>query len=476
MSRTRARSLPPFLLCAALIASGAGRAGAQVLVSSDVFKIPVTINRDDVKAIGMGNTQIADGRVWNAMQYNPALLARERTTFDVVQVQASMPVASLDAFAFLRDNSDQFRTGDFYRNIDQGIKNYQAASGAHDAAGMVAAIHQINGGLSFTNQFQEKVLGPPDNPKTQGVMAVPDVAVQVGNIGVSLHASVRAALTGYAGPTLSALYALQLPDDLNTLTADQVATLLDFAALLIDPATGRPNYTNAIPQMYAVSYMDIVATGGYGYTISPALSVGANLKLLNRRVSTHVINADNYRSILTDLRSDFESSVTGVTLDLGGLYHLGSTGTDFGLTLQNVIPLPKSTSNAVFNTVAYDDQGNQVPVEVRVPVEFSVPFIMSAGASQALTPHWDASFEWVDIAAQDVKHVNFGGRLRLGTEYRLDAIPDMLGIALRGGVAERKLAGGVGLNLGRALQIDAAYAWDNYVDDNAVFVSLRLGW
>ena len=476
MTRTRAESLRFLLLAGALLALVAGRAGAQILVTSDVFRIPVAINRDDVKAIGMGNAQIADGRAFNAMQYNPALLARERTTFDVVQVQASVPVTSLDAFAFLRDNSDQFRTGDFYKNIDQGIKNYQTASNAHDATGMVAAIHQINSGLAFANQFQDKVLGPPDNPKTQGVMAVPDIAVQLGNLGFSLHTSVRAALTGYAGPTLSSLYALQLPDDLTSLTADQVATLLDFAALLIDPSTGRPNYVNAIPQMYAVSYMDIVGTAGYGYRINPAVSVGANLKIFNRRISTHVVNAQNYQSILSDLRSDFQSSVTGVTLDLGGLYHLKSTGTDFGLTLQNIIPLPKSTSNAVFSTVAYDAQGNQVPVQVTIPVEFNVPFVMSAGASQPITRHWDASFDWVDIAAQDSKHVNFGGRLRLGTEYRLDAIPDMLGIAFRGGVAERKLAGGVGLNLGRVLQIDAAYAWDNYVDDNAVFVSVRLGW
>ena len=464
------------LLAGALGVPGAGGARAQVFVSTDVFRVPVAINRDDVKAIGMGNTQIADGRVWNAMQYNPALLARERTTFDVLQVQASVPVRSLDAFAFLRDNNDQFRTGDFYRYIDQGAHAYQAAFNAHDAAGMVAAIHQVNTGLAFANRFEDKVLGPADNPDVHGVMAVPDVAVQLGNMGFSIHSSIRAALMGYAGPTLSALYGLQLPDDLGTLTGDQIAALINFTALLIDPATRQPNYVNAIPQVFALSYMDIVATAGYGYTLTPAISVGASLKLFNRRISTNVIDAENYRSIVTNLRSDFASSVTGVTIDLGGLYHLGRTGTDFGLTLQNIIPLPKSTSNAVFRVVGFDSAGNQVPYEVTVPVEFSVPFVMSAGASQPITPHWDASFEWVDIAAQDPKHVNFTGRLRLGTEYRLEAIPEMLGIAFRGGVAERKLAGGVGLNLGRVLQIDAAYAWDNYVDDDGVFVSLRLGW
>jgi hypothetical protein len=451
----------------------AARVPAQISLSTDVFRVPVAINRDDVKAIGEGNTQVANGRFFNAMEYNPALLAHERTSFDVLQVQASLPVNSLDAFAFLRDNADQLKNGDFYRNIDQGIKAYQSAITPDQK---VAAIHQINSGLSFANQFQQKVLGPVDNPRTQGVLVVPDIQVQVGNLGFSLHASLRTALTAYVGATLSSLYALQLPDNLNTLTADQEQTLLDFAALLYDFQTGKPDYAQAIPQTFAVSYMDVVGTAGYGYQLTPAISLGANLKILNRRVSTKVINADNYSSILTDLRSDFQSSVTGVTLDLGGLYRLQSTGTYFGLTLQNIIPLPKSASSAVFNTIAFDQQLNQQHVQVTIPVEFNVPFLVNFGVTHPILSNWDASFDWVDIAAQDEKHVNFGGRLRLGTEYRLEAIRNTLGLSVRGGVAERKLAGGVGINLFRVLQIDAAYAWDNYVYDNAVFASVRFGW
>jgi hypothetical protein len=67
-------------------------------------------------------------------------------------------------------------------------------------------------------------------------------------------------------------------------------------------------------------------------------------------------------------------------------------------------------------------------------------------------------------------------RLRLGTEFRLDAIPQTLGLALRGGVENRKLAGGVGVNLFRVVQIDGAYAWDNIVQDHAVYAQVRVGW
>ncbi len=473
MTGYRTRQFAVSMLAIAMEAIFALQAGAQISLSADVFHIPVAINRDDVKAIGMGNTQVANGRFFNAMEYNPALLAHERTSFDVIQVQASLPLNSLDAFAFLRDNADQLRTGEFYKNIDQGFKAYQSATTPDHA---IAAIHQINSGLAFANQFQQKVLGPPDNPRTNGVLVIPDIQVQVGNMGFSLHASLRTALTAYVGETLSKLYALQLPDDLNNLTNDQVQTLIDFTALLYDFNTGKPNYVEAIPQTFAVSYLDIVGMAGYGYKLTPAISLGANLKVFNRRISTKVINADNYKSIITDLRSDFRNSITGVTLDLGGLYHLKSTGTDFGLTLQNIIPLPKANSEAVFSTVGFDAQGNQQHIQVTIPVEFNVPFLINLGVTHPIMSNWDASFDCVDIAAQDEKHVNFGGRLRIGTEYRLDAIPKSLGIAFRGGVAERKLAAGVGINLFRVVQIDGAYAWDNYIYDNAVFVSVRFGW
>lgn len=104
---------------------------------------------------------------------------------------------------------------------------------------------------------------------------------------------------------MSKLYALQLPDDLNYLTNDQVQTLIDFTALLYDFNTGKPNDVEAIPQTFTVSYPDIVGTAGYGYKLTPAISLGANLKVFNRRISTKVINVDNSKSVITDHEAIF---------------------------------------------------------------------------------------------------------------------------------------------------------------------------
>jgi hypothetical protein len=449
--------------------------GAQSFVAANVLRIAVSPNRDDVKSIGMGNTQVADGKTFNAMEYNPALLARSRTTFDAVRVQASLPLNSFDALAFLRDNSDQFSpsTG-FFTSMYEGARAYLAPGAT--AEQKAAAVQQINAGLAFVSQFQQKVLGPPEAPRTQGFAVIPDLQVQVGNLGFSLHGTLRSALTTYPGEALTRIYALGLPADLRTASTDQLIALSGIIAPLIDPVSHGLRYSSALPQTFAVAFIDIVGTAGYGYRLSPEISLGANLKIVNRRISTRGINSGNYRSIMTELRRDFDVSVTGFTMDLGALYHLKSTGTDFGLTLQNIIPIPGVRSTASFNSVAYDSAMNPRTVTVDIPVEFSVPILINLGVTHPLVKNWDASLDVVDIAAQDAKHVNVAGHLRLGTEYRLEAIPGSLGIAFRGGLAERKLTGGFGLNIFRVVQIDGAYGWDYYVDDYAVFAQLRLGW
>jgi len=446
---------------------------AQTVVTLETQKVPVTPNREDVKAIGMGRTQIANGKMWNGMMYNPALLARTRTAIDGLGVQASLPLNSFEAAAFLRDNASEFQSGGFIKTINSGVRAFQNAGTPEQRS---AAIRQINSGLSFINQLQEKVLGPSDNPRIQGVSASAAVQVQLGNFGFSLHTTVQEAFQVFAGDALSRLYALRLPEDVDNLTLDQQLALLDILSPLLDPVTFELKFQQAIPQTFALGYFDIVGTAGYGYQITPDLSVGANLKIVNRRISTRVIASDNYENILSELRKDFETSVTGFTIDLGGLYRLKSTGTEFGLSVQNVIPMPKTEGIARLNSIIYDANLVPQPVEIRLPIDFVSPLLVNIGATHPITPHWEASFDWVDIASQDTKHASYMSRFRFGTEYRLDAIEQVLGIAFRGGVTDRKLAAGLGLNLFRVLQLDGAYARDNFVDDNAVFVQLRLGW
>jgi hypothetical protein len=457
------------MMCLAVLA---GRADAQVTVTTEPFKLSASPNREDAKATGAGRTQIANGRSFNAMLYNPALLARPRTAYDLLSVQVETSKQTPDAIAFLRDNRTQFTTGQFVKDIDQGVR--AILNGATGEA-QAAAVRKINRGISFTREFQDKVLGPPDDPKVHGLNVTPLLQAQVGTWGFALYGNLRSGFQSYAGETLTRINALRLPENLDNLTMEQINQLLEVVDALVDPVTGELSYKGAVPVTYAVAFLDIVGVAGYGHQVNKDLSVGANLKVVNRRFSSKIINADNYSSILSEVRSEFKTSVTGVTLDVGGLYRVPKTRLDVGLSLQNVIPVKKVSSETAVGLVVYDEAGAPVPVTARIPFELTMPFLVNLGAHYEIFPAWDASFDWYDAAAQDDLFETYVERFRFGTEYRLDAIPGSLGVALRAGLAAKRPTVGAGLNLFRVVQIDGAYAYSVLFGNFAWVVQLRIG-
>ena len=460
-------------------------------ITTGSIGVPVSPNREDVKAIGMGRTQVADGKTFNAMMYNPALLSRQRTTFDVAGIQASLPPRTFDALAYLRDNKDQFKSGKFYTDIRDGLHDWNTAATLQDR---IAAVQKINAGLAVLNGLQEKVTGPSDNPWTQGIGLIPNIQVQVGNWGFSLYGNIQSGFQVETGKTVSDILALKIPPG-GELTPELIQQLAGIILPLID-VNGNLNLNDAMPVAYAVAYFDIVGAVGYAREIREGLSVGANLKVLNRRFSTKRIAPDNFDEIVSDVRKDFQASVTGFTMDLGTLYKIKKTGTEIGLSLQNVIPVQTITSNATANfdisqIVDYDRVGG-VPVtnaqgdtglvkasqglKVSVPFELKVPFIANLGAVHPLTKNWDVALDWADIAAQDSRYQTYIERFRIGTEYRLEAKKDVLGIAFRGGLADKRFTVGLGLNLFRVVQLDGAYAYDQFVGDYVIFGQAKVGW
>jgi hypothetical protein len=275
---------------------------------------------------------------------------------------------------------------------------------------------------------------------------------------------------------LARIYALRLPNDLNTLTLQEILDLLAVVDPLIDPITGKLSYKGAIPNTYAVAILDITGTVGYGMQVTKALSVGAAIKVINRRFSNKVISAENYDGILSEVRNDFNSSRTGVTLDVGALYRIPKTNLDVAMSLQNIIPTPALDSDARVNTVVYDDAGGVFPVTVKIPFRLTMPFLMNCGANYSLTDGWDASFDWVDIAAQDERFEHYVDRFRLGTEYRLTAGNRALVVAFRGGLATSRPTAGIGFNVYDVFHLDGAYAYDPFFGDYAWYGQVRFGW
>ena len=463
-------------------------------VSTETIPLPISPNRDDVKAVGMGKTQLASGRTFNGMMYNPALLARDKFRFDIAGLQASLPTTTLGAASFLSSHADQFNNGQFLIDINEGIAEFNSATTPQQ---QVAAIQRINNGLRFLNELQAEVVGSQDNPHTHGLGVIPNIQAQFGKWGFSLFANFQSGFQVQPGQTISQIMALKLPDDPEAITLEGIRQLAGIVLPLINPNTGQLDLSNALPIAFAISYADIIGAVGYAHTLSDELSLGANLKVINRRLSTKRIANDNLDEIISETRKDFSSSVTGFTFDLGALYALKSTGTEFGLSLHNVIPIQKITSRMTANfdvgaIVDYqrDSGGNPITnangdtalvavhrlVKLNIPFDLETPFIANLGAIHALTDQWDVALDWVDIAAQDKRYENYIERIRVGSEFRLEAINEVLGIAFRMGLADNQVTGGLGLNLFRVVQIDGAIARDSFIDETAYYAQIKVGW
>ncbi len=462
----------------------------EYVVTAETFSLSLPSNREDVKAIGMGKTQNANGKGFNAMMYNPALLANEQIRFELPGVYASLPTKSFDAISFLRDNTHQFKTGEFIKSVKQGLRELKTASNEQEA---LAALRKIQSGARFAHEMQEALGGTDENPKTHGVSVIPSLSAQIGNFGVSLYGVAQSGFQLVSGPSVAELARVKIPDRLDQLTIEDYISLATAVEPLFD-ATGQLN-EDALPVVYSVSYIDIVGAVGYAIPVSDEFCVGANVKVLNRRFSSKRVAANYFDKILSEVRSDFNTSITGVTLDLGALYK-SPTGTHGGISVQNLIPMKTLTSNMNVRRVQtgildYDrDQfGNIIvtngdtalvageqKVRVIVPIELKSPLVVNVGMMHPLTENWDVALDVADVAAQDDLFEDYLHRIRVGTEFRLDAMKDKLGIAFRAGLAEKRPTFGIGLNLFRFLQIDGAFAHDTFTDENSYFAQVKLGW
>lgn len=459
-------------------------------IDVEATSIPVPALKEDVKAVGMGKTGIATGRTFNGMMYNPALLSRDRFMIDALNVNISLPPESYDAANYLYNHYDEFEEAVSLKGLWAGIRNFRSAVNFDQ---QLAALKAMQESLRFPRELFQKVIGTPENPVSHGIRTIPSVSVQVGNFGFTLYGVGQSAFEVEQNPIMDALLDVPLPDDLND--PQQVADAVLALEGLLMPVLAMNNFEEALPYAYSVSYVDIVGAAGYSYTIAPDLNIGANLKVIHRRFSARKILLEEYKSILNILKRDLDRSVTGVTLDIGGL-HRFSSGTEVGMSIQNIIPVQEITSTLrtdvavsyldykrdAFGNIQLTQSGDTLiqsvsqTVDVGIPFDLELPMIINAGAVHPITENWDVALDWVDITDQDIRFEDYGEHFRIGTEYRLDAVKEKLGIAFRIGMADTRFTGGIGLNLYRAVQLDGAYAWDNFVGDYSYFAQVRIGW
>jgi hypothetical protein len=377
------------------------------------------------------------------------------------------------------------------QDIYGGIQRLASANTVEE---QFAALQSIEQGLKFADELQKEVGGTLDDPRTHGVTAIPGVQVQIDNWGFAVYGVSQTGFQLQSGQAVTQLAALDIPSSAAEVTPEFLLQLLSAIAPLIDENGNIRE--DALPEVYAVSYLDIVGAAGYAHSFSENLSVGTALKIVNRRLSTKRIAVDNYDNIWREARKDFEHSLTGVTMDLGALWKVSDTGLEIGVALQNVIPMGQigSTANVPIYISAIQDydrdqNGNPIVmngdtalvaaeqyVQVHIPFELEVPFIASLGSSYRVTPRWDIAFDWVDLAEQDSRLETTADRIRIGTEYRVTTAEEGVGVALRAGMAELQPTVGVGLNFFEIVRLDAAYAPEPFVGEPSFFAQIGIGW
>jgi|SRR5690554_6519015 len=457
-------------------------------VESTSFPIPSY--KEDTKSVGMGKTGIAYGKTYNGMLYNPALLSKKKFMLDAISLSLSLPPETYDAANYLNNHLDEFREAVSLKEVWAGIEAFKNAA---DINQQLAALKKVQDGLRFPRDLFQNIIGTPENPLTHGIRTIPSIAVQYDNFGFTLYGVGQSAFQVEQSPVLDALLDVPIPDNLND--PHQVANAILALEGVLQPIFALNDFEEALPFAYSVSYVDIVGAFGYSHDFMPNFSAGANIKVVHRRFSARKLLLEEYENILNILKRDLDKSITGVTLDIGGLYKF-TNGTEVGLSIQNIIPVQKITSTLRTNVaVSYldykrDQLGNiQVTqngdtvvqsvsqtIDLGIPFDLELPMIFNVGAIHPITKNWDVAFDWVDITEQDIRFEDYWERFRIGTEYRLDAVENKLGVAFRVGMADTKFTGGIGFNIYKALQLDGAYAWDNYVGDYSYYAQVKIGW
>jgi len=453
----------------------------------ETIHLKYPINSMDVRAIGMGSTQIANGKTYNAMMYNPSLLGHKRFSIEFLGIQTGMPFATYDAADYLSHHIDEFNEAISLNQIWDGLDKLTQPGASNEQK--LQALHEIQDGLVFVNDLFLEVTGPGDDPKIHGINLLPGISGQFGNFGFSLYGFGQAGFMVELSPTFESLLDIEIPSTLDNPVATARA-IIQLTAALAPAVIGPRKFSDkAYPTAFYSSYFDIVGAAGYGLPINKNLTIGANLKIINRRFLIDRIAVDDYDEIISNAWDKFKSDVTGVTGDLGAHYQF-KFGTSVGATFQNIIPvkeIKKSIDTEYkFNKILrYDitqdgqiDSLRYVTWETTItrPFALKVPFIMSIGVCHPLTKSWDVAFDWVDIAENDSRYEKTEDRIRLGTEYRFNTLKSALTITPRIGLSDQRIALGLGLNILKLFHIDGAYAYDRFVNEYAYYAQLKIGW
>jgi len=452
--------------------------------------LPTAIN--DARAMGMGRTRVADELSLSSFQYNPGFLGMTDRFTVGGGIYGSAPYQTVDAVVFITGSLGELEGGSSLRSLQEAVEAYRNGVGfteqVEEKLAKVAA---------FTKELFAKVIGDPANPDIHGAMLDLNARLQVGHWGFSLYAYGQSGMAAYPGPVLGQLLGIYLTTDFQD-SAQAAEAMVQLEALgdqILDPVTGKV-LPGALPGFFSLTYTDYVLSGGYGLMVADSLSVGADLKVIQRRFSAARISADDAGDLTQKLYADLKNVQTGVTFDVGAVYRDGG-GLTAGMSIQNLIPIGVLNSgySIDYNALAFrrdtDVNGNPIvnadgdtalvsytqKTVIEGPAKLALPLVVNVGASFAITPDWDVAFELVDAVQQMSVYENYAQRFGFGMEYRLRLFGDVLELAPRIGYANVEPSLGLGVKIVDLVRLDAAYYTSAIVQARKnIAVQLSVQW
>lgn len=460
-------------------------------ITSETSALNYPANTADVSSVGLGQVKTAG---WNQMFEildNPAILAKKKNSIDVFGFNMAMPPTTWDAAWFLEDHMDEFMEAASLTEVWDGVNAFLEPQATTQQR--LNAIQQVQDGMKFAVDLMQEVTGPSDDPMHHGFSVLPGISAQFGNWGFSLYGYGQAHFMVRQSPTLDALVAIDIPENLDH-PIQAAKSMLQIVGIL---GTGilQDNRTfsqEVFPVAFYLSHIDVAGTAGYGRSISKYLDAGVNLKIINRRFSLNRIPVIEYDQLIDKAFSDLNKSVTGVTLDMG-LHSTLPFGIKAGLSMLNVIPMKNLEDDiqldAFQHNIAYDlkagrkqvdEKGDTLmvrykhPIELTMPFELKVPFLINIGIRYDILKQWSVGFDWLDLLENSSMYKSTAGRVRMGTQYVQPLWPQKLSMTGRLGVGDEHVCGGIGFSIFQTVLIDGAYAWEPLIREYAYYVQLRV--
>lgn len=470
-------------IAAILLAAGVllpALAQAQV---PTVLKLPPV----QVSAIaqGMGNAVGADGTLFNATSFNPALLSRAPH--------------GVEAFGLgLNVSNDVFGLIDYLQNIKFSANDDFKAI-AHGA--LTSNATEVNQGLGDVQDLLKHLTN-----KAVEAGAGANVAVRINkNWGFQVYSSLHAFSQIWSGALSNSLMGIPLDNNSPTAVAQSLGILQGDVQSQIDlfitpsqqssltadinalkngtesldqfkqnvqatfpsgidvDALGRAilnKLTDDMGILTGLAYLDTVVMGTYSFQPFegelPGLTVGGNLKIVNRRISYDRFSF-NDSNIGDRFVENLKQTTTRWGFDLGAVYELPNLPLDFGLSIQDLF-------HAGANVPAASDS------LLAGFVSDPAPTMVALSASWHPAPGLRVNGEVDDLFSSSTLYdgKNGASRIRMGAAYTLGGF-----FNVRAGFGDQNIGLGAGIMAG-FFGLDYSYGADTLSQSMNHYAQMRF--